>query len=258
MTTDRALYEKMYAAQLAEGHDLETAMRYNKAATPEDFLRAFGDSSDPRHQHRKWGGGNKMGSGGAAVNAARRARAEARRSAPDANVNNYTNKNLADHLGLGRFFSKIDAHVNDTQGKNMPSNPSFGFSQQTLNEAGARGADPSFSNASSFGFSGDLGYGSPVNSSTDSPSFNFTGDLGYSPTFGFTDGLGEASLSSMSSFDPGSFLGNMAAIGVGYPHTNVREYDGKILPYMGGGRPGNVSPKVPAAVKPRMAGIFAV
>jgi hypothetical protein len=250
-------------------------MRYNKAATPEDFLRAFGQSSDPRHQHRKWGGGNKMGSGGAAVNAARRARAEARRSAPDANVNNYTNKNLADHLGLGRFFSKIDAHVNDRQGKFMPSNPSFGFSQKTLNEAGARGADPSFagdigasvygvspansfSDASSFGFSGDLGYGSPVNSFTDAPSFNFTGDLGYSPTFGFTDGLGDASLSSMSSFSPDSFLGNMAAIGVGYPHTNVREYDGKFLPYMGGGRPGNVRPKGPAAFTPRFANIFAV
>ena len=258
MSTDRALYEKMYAAQLAEGHDLETAMRYNKAATPEDFLRAFGDSSDPRHQHRKWGGGNKMGSGGAAVNAARRARAEARRSAPDANVNNYTNKNLADSLGLTALSNFVDSRVNDVQGKFMPSNPSFGFSQQTLNEAGARGADPSFSNASSFGFSGDLGYGSPVNSSTDSPSFNFTGDLGYSPTFGFTDGLGDASLSSMSSFSPDSFLGNMAAIGVGYPHTNVREYDGKFLPYMGGGRPGNVRPKGPAAFNPRMAGIFAV
>jgi len=202
MATDRALYEKMYAAQLAEGHDLETAMRYNKAATPEDFLRAFGESSDPRHQHRKWGGGNKMGSGGAAVNAARRARAETRRSAPDANVNNYTNKNLADHLGLGRFFNKIDAHVNDTQGKFMPSNPSF---------VGV-GANPS--------------YGTDV--------------------------------SSFSSFSPSSFLGNMAAIGVGYPHTNVREYDGKFLPYMGGGRPGNVRPKGPAAFNPRMAGIFAV
>jgi hypothetical protein len=277
MSTDRALYEKMYAAQLAEGHDLETAMRYNKAATPEDFLRAFGQSSDPRHQHRKWGGGNKMGSGGAAVNAARRARAEARRSAPDANVNNYTNKNLADRLGLTALSNFVDSRLNDVQGKFVPSNPSDigGFSQKTLNEAGARGADPSFagdigasvygvspansfSDASSFGFSGDLGYGSPVNSFTDSPSFNFTGDLGYSPTFGFTDGLGDASLSSMSSFSPDSFLGNMAAIGVGYPHTNVREYDGKFLPYMGGGRPGNVRPKGPAAFTPRMAGIFAV
>ena len=125
MTTDRKLYEEMYARQLAEGHDLETAMRFNKAATPEDFRRAFGESSDPRHQHRKWGGGSKMGSAGAAVNAARRARAEAKRSAPDANVNKYTNENLADRLGLGRFFSKIDAQVNDTQGKPMPSNPSF-------------------------------------------------------------------------------------------------------------------------------------
>jgi len=125
MTTDRELYEEMYARQLAEGQDLEFAMRFNKAATPEDFLRAFGRSDDPRQQWRKWGGGNKMGSAGAAVNAARRAKAEARRSAPDANVNNYTNKNLADHLGLGRFFSNIDAQVNDTQGKNMPSNPSF-------------------------------------------------------------------------------------------------------------------------------------
>jgi hypothetical protein len=274
MSTDRALYEKMYAAQLAEGHDLETAMRYNKAATPEDFLRAFGQSSDPRHQHRKWGGGNKMGSGGAAVNAARRARAEAKKSAPDPNVNPYTNRNLADHLGLGRFFSNIDAHVNDRQGKPLAPNPSWGFSQKTLNEAGARGADPSFagdigasvygvspansfSDASSFGFSGDLGYGSPVNSFTDSPSFNFTGDLGYSPTFGFTDGLGDASLSSMSSFDPGSFLGAMA-MNQG-PSTPVRQYDGKFLPYFGGGRNGPIRMKAPIqASDPRFAmSIFA-
>ena len=273
MSTDRALYEKMYAAQLAEGHDLETAMRYNKAATPEDFLRAFGQSSDPRHQHRKWGGGNKMGSGGAAVNAARRARAEARRSAPDANVNNYTNKNLADRLGLTALSNFVDSRVNDVQGKFVPSNPSDigGFSQKTLNEAGARGADPSFagdigasvygvspvnsfSDASSFGFSGDLGYGSPVNSFTDAPSFNFTGDLGYSPSFGFTDGLGDASLSSMSSFDPGSFLGAMA-MNQG-PSTPVRQYDGKFLPYFGGGRNGPIRMK--QASDPRFAmSIFA-
>ena len=221
MSTDRALYEKMYAAQLAEGHELETAMRYNKASTPEDFLRAFGESSDPRHQHRKWGGGNKMGSGGAAVNAARRARAEARRSAPDANVNNYTNKNLADRLGLTALSNFVDSRVNDTQGKNMPSNPSFGFSQNTLNEAGARGADPSFtgdiggsvygvspnnsfSDASSFGFSGNLGYSSPFNSFTDVSPFSFIGDLG------------DSSLTNFSSFSPDSFLGNMASAGIGY------------------------------------------
>ncbi len=94
----------------------------------------------------------------------------------------------------------------------MPSNPSFGFSQKTLNEAGARGADPSFagdigasvygvspansfSDASSFGFSGDLGYAAP--------SFNFTGDLGSLDAGSF---LGDTSLSNLSSFSPGSFL----------------------------------------------------
>ena len=221
MSTDRALYEKMYAAQLAEGHDLETAMRFNKAATPEDFLRAFGRSDDPRQQWRKWGGGNKMGSAGASINAARRARAEARRSAPDANVNNYTNKNLADRLGLTALSNFVDSRVNDTQGKNMPSNPSFGFSQKTLNEAGARGADPSFagniggsvygvspnnsfSDASSFGFSGALGYSSPFNSFTDVSPFSFTGDLG------------DSSLTNFSSFSPDSFLGNMVSAGIGY------------------------------------------
>ena len=220
MTTDRALYEKMYAAQLAEGHDLETAMRYNKAATPEDFLRAFGQSSDPRHQHRKWGGGNKMGSAGARINAERAAKAEAQKSAPDPNVNPYTNKNLADHLGLGRFFSNIDAHVNDRQGKPLAPNPSWGFSQKTLNEAGARGADPrfagdlganvygvspnnSFSSISPFSFTGGLGYSSPINSFTDVSPFSFTGDLG------------DSSLTNFSSFSPDSFLGNMVSAGIG-------------------------------------------
>ena len=204
MTTDRALYEKMYAAQLAEGHDLETAMRYNKAATPEDFLRAFGQSSDPRHQHRKWGGGNKMGSGGAAVNAARRARAEARRSAPDANVNNYTNKNLADRLGLTALSNFVDSRVNDTQGKNMPSNPSFGFSQQTLNAAGARGADPSFAGdigASVYG--GDMTGSTPSIGSYGSSFSGFTGGL---PSLDAGSFLGDTSLSNLSSFSPGSFL----------------------------------------------------
>jgi hypothetical protein len=193
MSTDRALYEKMYAAQLAEGHDLETAMRYNKAATPEDFLRAFGQSSDPRHQHRKWGGGNKMGSGGAAVNAARRARAEARKSAPDANVNNYTNKNLADHLGLGRFFSKIDAHVNDRQGKPLAPNPSF---------VGV-GANPSFQSVGTQ-VGNMIGATPSIGSYGDVSSFsNFTGGL---PSVDAGSFLGDTSLSNLSSFSPGSFL----------------------------------------------------
>jgi hypothetical protein len=94
---------------------LETAemiaysLRLSRAATPEDFAdfrKLLVKDSDPRHlgSRKKWGGGNKMGSGGAAVNAARRARAEARKSAPDANVNNYTNKKFSRPFRVRTFF----------------------------------------------------------------------------------------------------------------------------------------------------------
>ena len=53
MTTDRALYEEMYARQIAAGIPLEEAMRFNRASTPEDYRRAFGNSDDPRQQWRK-------------------------------------------------------------------------------------------------------------------------------------------------------------------------------------------------------------
>jgi hypothetical protein len=265
-------YLKRYANQIAEANSqgnfntpeiIANSLRLSRVATPKDFAdfkEAFKDSDHGLGSWKKWGGGNKMGSGGAAVNAARRARAEARRSAPDANKNPYTKSSYDDGFGfkVNQFLAGLNAKFNKTQGEPMTSNPSFGFSQKTLNEAGARGADPSFagdigasvygvspansfSDASSFGFSGDLGYGSPVNSFTDAPSFNFTGDLGYSPSFGFTDGLGDASLSSMSSFDPGSFLGAMA-MNQG-PSTPVRQYDGKFLPYFGGGRNGPIRMK---------------
>ena len=98
MTTDRKLYEEMYARQLAEGHDLETAMRFNKAATPEDFRRAFGESSDPRQQWRKWGGGRKKGLAGASISARRKAQKEARaaRGESDPIVSR-----------IGAFFNKL-------------------------------------------------------------------------------------------------------------------------------------------------------
>ena len=43
----------------------------------------------------------------------------------------------------------------------------------------------------------------------------------------------------------------MAALGVGFPHTNVRNYDGKILPYRGGAGPTNVRPKGSASLQAR-------
>ena len=98
MTTDRALYEKMYARQFAEGATLEQAMRANRASTPEDYRRAFGNSDDPHQQWRKIGGGNKMGSAGASINAKRKAQKQARdaRGESDPIVSR-----------IGAFFNKL-------------------------------------------------------------------------------------------------------------------------------------------------------
>ena len=98
MTTDRALYEKMYARLLAEGATLEQAMRSNRASTPEDYRRAFGNSDDPHQQWRKIGGGNKMGSAGASINAKRKAQKQARdaRGESDPIVSR-----------IGAFFNKL-------------------------------------------------------------------------------------------------------------------------------------------------------
>ena len=54
-------YTKMFQRQIDEGSTLEQAMRLSRTATPEDFLKAFGDQS----MWKKWGGGNKGGSSGA-------------------------------------------------------------------------------------------------------------------------------------------------------------------------------------------------
>ena len=229
MSTDRALYEKMYAAQLAEGHDLETAMRYNKAATPEDFLRAFGQSSDPRHQHRKWGGGNKMGSGGAAVNAARRARAEA----------NAASRGPGLGFHIGQMARDVTARFSPTQGKGIATGAEgMGYSNHSRENSynthgvGTRGDGSS----GTYGSTPSIGsYGSSFS--------NFTGGL--------------PSSSNLSSFSPSTFLGDMA-MNQG-PSTPVRQYDGKFLPYFGGGRNGPIRMKAPIqASDPRFAmSIFA-
>ena len=130
-------YLKRYANQIAEANSqgnfntpeiIANSLRLSRVATPKDFAdfkEAFKDYDHGLGSWKKWGGGNKMGSGGAAVNAARKARAEARRSAPDANVNNYVNKNLFDRIGLTPVSNFLDSRLNDVQGKFMPSNPSF-------------------------------------------------------------------------------------------------------------------------------------
>ena len=73
---------KMFQRQIGEGSTLEQAMYLSRTATPEDHINAFGN----RDNWRTWTGGNKMGSAGAAVNAARKAqkaRRDAQRAARD-------------------------------------------------------------------------------------------------------------------------------------------------------------------------------
>jgi hypothetical protein len=69
-------YTNMFQRQIDEGSTLERAMYMSKTSTPQDHINAFGN----RDNWRTWTGGNKMGIGGAAVNAARRAQ-KARRDA---------------------------------------------------------------------------------------------------------------------------------------------------------------------------------
>jgi len=54
-------YTKLFQRQIDGGSTLEQAMYLSRTATPEDFLKAFGD----RSMKRKWGGGSKGGSRGA-------------------------------------------------------------------------------------------------------------------------------------------------------------------------------------------------
>ena len=53
-------YTKMFQRQIDEGSTLEQAMHLSRTATPEDFLKAFGD----RSMWKKWGGGSKGGNKG--------------------------------------------------------------------------------------------------------------------------------------------------------------------------------------------------
>ncbi len=76
---ERNAIRDLYAAQIAEGHDILTAMRYNPAATPEDWERysfAFEEVDPPAFGK---GGGSKQARAGQAANRAKaRARANKR------------------------------------------------------------------------------------------------------------------------------------------------------------------------------------
>ena len=113
-------WRKIFANHIEEGKSkgrseidsMDSAVRWSRTMTPEEnaeYKWAFEETTNAP-DWRKWGGGNKMGSGGAAVNAAR---TSGERSGPG----------LGFHVG--QAVRGIKARFSDTQGKNMPSNPSY-------------------------------------------------------------------------------------------------------------------------------------
>ena len=118
-------YKTRYASQIAEANRkgnfdtpriIANSLRWSRVATSKsfaDFKDAFQGYDHGLGNWKKWGGGNKMGSGGAAVNAARRAQ-KARR---DAQRNNdaFSIPSLNSLMALNAGPStpvKYDAHMN--------------------------------------------------------------------------------------------------------------------------------------------------
>ena len=272
----RNKWRDLYAGHIEEGRrhgrseleSMDRGVSFSRVMTPEEnreYRWAFEPLGTKAWPWRKWGGGNKMGTGGAKVVAARKARAEARRSAPDANVNNYTNKNLADHLGLTAVSNFVDSRLNAVQGKFVPSNPSDigGFSQKTLNEAGARGADPSFAGEAGRNvYGGDMTRSTPSIGSSGTSFSNYTGGL---PSFNdqgrFLSNFGRRadfspSMGSLIAGDPNRGLNRGKDYGVGDPKEGSYGYttDSDFGRRM---REAVLGMPIQAFV-PRMAGIFAV
>jgi len=272
----RDKYRKVFAPQIREGlsqglselQSMDEGVNHSKVMTPgenREYRWAFAPLGSEAKAWRKWGGGNKMGSAGASVNSARRARADARRSAPDANVNNYVNKNLFDRIGLTPVSNFLDSRLNDVQGKFVTSNPSDigGFSQKTLNEAGARGADPSFAGEAGRNvYGGDMTGSTPSIGSYGTSFSNFTGGL---PSFNdqgsFLSNFGRradfsTSMGSLIAGDPNRGLNRTIQYGRDGAPDDIKSITtdsdfGKRMREAVLGRP------IQAFV-PRMAGIFAV
>ena len=94
-------YRKIFSRQIEEGRrqgkspleSMDFSVWHSRVATPEEnqeYRWAFTPLGTQVRPWKKWGGGNKMGSAGARINAERVAKAEAQKSAPDPNVNPYT------------------------------------------------------------------------------------------------------------------------------------------------------------------------
>tara|TARA_Y100000994_G_scaffold125172_1_gene102759 strand:+ start:24279 stop:24980 length:702 start_codon:yes stop_codon:yes gene_type:complete len=133
MTYSIADYENRYANQIAEANSkgnydtekiIANAIRLSRVATDKDFSdfkETFKDYDHGLGSWKKWGGGNKMGSGGAAVNAARKARAEA----------NAASRGPGLGFHLGQMARGITARFSPTQGQHPTSAEGFGYSNHS-------------------------------------------------------------------------------------------------------------------------------
>ena len=146
-------WRKLLANHIEEGRrqgrseidSMDQSVFLSRVMTPEenaDYNWAF-EGVSRGVPWRKWGGGNKRASG---TNATRKA-AIAKISqavgdspntvnvtlSPDANVNKYQQSSYDDGFGftINQALARVNARFNDTQGKNMPSNPSFGYSNHS-------------------------------------------------------------------------------------------------------------------------------
>jgi hypothetical protein len=134
-------YKTRYASQIAEANRkgnfdipriIADSLRWSRVATPSDFADfkdTFQGYDHGLSNWKKWGGGNKMGSAGAAVNAARRAQ-KARRDAQKAardnpfSIPSLNNVLMAgDNRGLNR---SRDYDVNTGDLKGITTDSDFG------------------------------------------------------------------------------------------------------------------------------------
>jgi hypothetical protein len=123
-------WRKIFANHIEEGNrkgrseidSMDSAVRHSRTMTPEEnaeYKWAFEDTTNAP-DWKKWGGGNKMGSGGGAVNAARRARAASGKSGPG----------LGFHIG--QAVRGVKARFSDTQGKGIKTGAEgYGYSNHS-------------------------------------------------------------------------------------------------------------------------------
>ena len=133
MTYSIADYENRYANQIAEANSkgnydtekiIANAIRLSRVATDKDFSdfkETFKDYDHGLGSWKKWGGGNKMGSAGASITAARKARAEA----------NAASRGPGLGFHLGQMARDVTARFSPTQGKHPTSAEGFGYSNHS-------------------------------------------------------------------------------------------------------------------------------